>query len=197
MLPPVPIRATDICADRDHPRSLERGPDDIDPSYHDRVCGSGLRTPRHGIRTFWARTAAMFFVCHALCSPELLSSELFPFSESQGALVSCTVHLAFILRNAPALRPGCTWTLVPTIPPVFRGLSACAGDRRGVLTSAPAILLQDEWAYETPTGTMQCRRHQGSLDATEPSLRRFRRTTDIRLGMPVFLGKFYISSYST
>lgn len=25
-----------------------------------------------------------------------LSSELFPFSESQGALVSCTVHLAFL-----------------------------------------------------------------------------------------------------
>ena len=126
-----------------------------------------------------------------------LSSEPFPFSESQGALVSCTVHLAFLLRNAPALRPGCTWTLVPTIPPVFRGLSACAGDRRGVLTSAPAILLQDEWAYETPTGTMLCRRHRGSLDATEPSLRRFRRTTDIRLGILVFLGKFYISSYST
>ena len=127
-----------------------------------------------------------------------LSSELFPFSESQGALVSCTVHLAFLRRNATAFRPWCTWTLVPTIPPHrMVGLSACAGDRRGVLTLAPAILLQDEWAYETPTGTMQCRRHQGSLDATEPSLRRFRRTTDIRLGILVFLGKFYISSYST
>ncbi len=62
---------------------------------------------------------------------------------------------------------------------------------------APVILLQDEWAYETPTGTMQCRRHQGSLDATEPSLRCFQRTTDILVGILVFLGKCLISHYCT
>ena len=59
--------------------------------------------------------------------------------------------------------------------------------------SAPAILLQDEWAYETPTGTMQCRWHQGSLDAAEPSLRRFRRTTDILVEYLCFLAKCYIT----
>ena len=62
-------------------------------------------------------------------------------------------------------------------------------DHRGVLFSAPAILLQDEWAYETPTGTMQCRWHQGSLDAAEPSLRCFQRTTDILWEYLFFLGK--------
>ena len=82
-------------------------------------------------------------------------------------------------------------------------VDSCTGERQqrgavalhlGVLTIlAPVILRQDEWAYETPTGTMQCRRHQGSLDATEPSLRRFRRTTDIRLEYLWFLGKILYS----
>ena len=118
-----------------------------------------------------------------------LSSELFPFSESQGALVSCTVHLAFLDGTLRPCDRDALGLLYRRSHPFLGGLSACAGDRRGVLTSAPAILLQDEWAYETPTGTMQCRWHQGSLDAAEPSLRCFQRTTDILWEYLFFLGK--------